>query len=372
MSIPHRRSCPGSVHLLLAILFASVLSGCLATGKAGVLAFDYHARDRLLGHDSPDSAAVAAGGEVELRVYSRMLPSAGPAGGGDGLQGVTRPRPSGAFGLVEVLRAQSSFPGVARVGPPLGTGVHVRGVLPGIADISVETERGGDTVTVAVAEVASVTIEHWLGLLLDERFAAEAAFVQGGTGRFLITLRDASGRRVVGAGIVPPIVVAPDSGAAVAAIAAADLHHAEIRFDRAGAVDLGMARRDPLRVAVIEPPSVTALAVVAVDLEKGEVRAPSGLPQGRGLGVVVRGELADGRKVLLLGDVATVTSATPEVCATPPAMTEQARLIFGDGIVAVDGTAPGKCTLVATLGALRAEAELTVEPAPSGSGQPAP
>lgn len=355
--------------LVLSALCLAFGTGCVTLGKAGVLGFDYEARDRLLGRSGPGNAALAVGGYVNLNVYSRMPPPAREGDGADGLGGATRAGGPGGFDPVEVLRAWSSIPEVARLDAPAGRSVRVHGVSAGQADVSVESALGGDSVVVSVAEVESATLEHWLaGVVGEGRFTADTAFVQGGTGRFLLSMRDASGRAVVGAGVVPPITVAPAGAARVAAVAEGDLRHAEIRFDLAGPVELGMRRRDPLRAQVIEAASVTALAIVTVELTAGVAPLPAGVRQGRGIGAAVRGVLADGRRALLLGDVARVTSATPDVCATPADPTERARLVLGDGVTAVDAAAPGTCTLVATLGALRAEATFPVEPA----AQPAP
>jgi hypothetical protein len=240
--------------------------------------------------------------------------------------------------------------------------VRVHGVSPGSTDVSVESALGADTVAVSVTEVDVATVEHWLvGMLPKMRFSTDAAFLRGGTGRFFLAMRDASGRRAVGAGIVPPITVEPERAAAIAAIADGDLRHVEVRFDRAGPVELRMRRTAPLKVLVVEAASVTALEIVALDLQAGAVESPSSVGQGRGLGAAVRGVLQDGSRVLLLGDVARIASATPDVCATPADLTERARLVFGDGATAVDAVSPGTCTLVATLGALRGEVSMTVE-----------
>lgn len=358
------RPAPGPMCFLLAALCLALGTGCVTLGKAGVLGFDYEARDRFLGRDGPGGAAVAVGGRVDLNVYSRRPPPAGEGGGADGLGGVTRSGARSGFDPVEVLRAWSAIPEVARLDAPAGRSVRVHGVSAGQTDVSIESALGGDSVVVSVAEVASATLDHWLADVVAEgAFAAETAFVRGGAGRFFLSMRDASGRTVVGAGVVPPITVAPAGAARVAAIADGDLRHAEIRFDLAGPVELGMRRRDPLRVRVIEAASVTALEIVAVDLPAGVAPLPASVRAGRGIGAAVRGSLADGRRALLLGDVARVASATPDVCATPADLTERARLVLGDGVTAVDAAAPGACVLVATLGSLRAEATLPVEPA---------
>lgn len=352
----------------------SLTTGCVTLGKAGVLGFDYEARDRLLGRDGPGTA-VAVGGHVDLNVYARRPPALRPGEDADGLRGATKVDVRAGLELVDVRRAMTSIPEVARLDEPAGPRVRVHGVSPGFADITVESDLGGDTVTLGVAEVDTASVEHWIAELLPrERFSAEAAFVQGGTGRFALSMRDASGRAVVGAGIVPPVAVEPAGAASVAPIADGDLRHAELRFDRAGPVELRMRRRDPMRLLVVEASAVRAIEIVAIDLKKGEIGAPSVLREGGAAGVGVRGTLEDGRRVMLLGDVARVASSTPDVCATPAEVTERVRLVLGDGAVVVDAIAPGACGLVATLGSLRAETSMAVEPKPEepAAGAPGP
>src|SRR5262245_13001889 len=126
------------LRLLLTALLLSLTTGCITVGKAGVLGFDYEARDRFLGRDGPANAALAAGGHLDLNVYSRTPPQAPPDDDEDGLRGVTRRKPRDGFDLVEVLRAMSSIPEVARLDAPAGPRVRVHGVSPGFTDVSVE------------------------------------------------------------------------------------------------------------------------------------------------------------------------------------------------------------------------------------------
>lgn len=357
--------------LITTAALLGLTTGCIQLGKAGVLGFDYEARDRLLGRDGPDTA-LAVGGHVTLNVYSRSAPLPPPGGDVDGVLGVTRRRSAGAFELVEVTRAMSSIPEIARVDEPAGTRVRVHGVSPGATDVTVESALGGDTVTLSVAAVESATVDHWIADLVPaERLSTEVAFVQGGTGRFILSMRDASGRAVVGAGIVPPITVEPPGAVSIAPIADGDLRHAELRFDRAGPVELRMRRRDPLRLLAVDASSVESLEIVALDLKTGKIDAPSSIRVGQGEGVAVRGLLKDGHRVVLLGDVARIDSATPEVCTTPTDLTTQIRLALGDGAVAVSAVAPGVCTLVATLGSRRAELSVAVEPDKPATDKPA-
>lgn len=353
-----RRRAPG---VLVAGALASLTTGCLTVGKAGVLGFDYEARDRLFFREGP-STAIAVGGHVDINVYSKPPRPLLPLSGGE-LPRAREERDRSRFTEIEVRHALSSIPGVARVDAPAGSRVRVHGETAGQATLTFETERGVDTVEVRVAPAEAASVRHWvMEVLSKELFATGTAFVRGGTGRFLVEMLGPSGERVVGAGVTPPIAVEPAGAAWVAPIADGDLAHGEVRFDAAGLVELRTLRRDPLRVTVVDGGSVKGLELAFVDGRVQGLEAPSTVREGTNRGAIVRGVLDDGRRVVLLGDVARVESATPEVCTTPADETEVGRWTFGDGVTAVEAVKEGACRLVATLGALRAEVAVTVEP----------
>src|SRR5262249_21749820 len=118
--------------------------------------------------------------------------------------------------------------------------------------------------------------------------------------------------------------------------------------------------------------------IVQIEAKHGGIGAPAEIVTGGECAIGVRGVLRDGRRVLLLGGVAHVTTTTPSVCTTPSAEGTHVWWVVGDGATAVRAVAPGACALVAVLGSLSAEAAITVQPkpeqpspsAPSSSAQP--
>jgi hypothetical protein len=367
--------------LALGAAALSACAGCVTPGRAGNLGFRYEVRDQLLGGMGA-GGTLAVGAHVDVKVYRpKGAEVLGFLGGLEGdVEGV--PVAYAKSSDARVLRALETQDGAR---------VQLSAFAPGAVQVTVVSGERRDVLDVQVAAIERVSVDHWLQpLLFHDRFASDAAFVKGGTGRFFVDLRDAGGGHLVGAGVEPPIASEPPGAAVALPIHDGDLQHAGVRFDRGGAVALLPRNGERVPVQVIDPDEVDALDLVEVQVpqslrmeldgsfpgvmrqhvtlkgKQGPLAPPAGWRAQDLYAVAARGARKDGAAVVLLGDVARVESRSPWTCAPAP---EDARAwvhtMLGDGVTLVGTVLPGACELEVTLGERRARVTVEVAPRPA-------
>jgi hypothetical protein len=365
------------IRIVTLALVAAALPGCIrpVAGTYGLLAFQYHAEDDLFG--IPFRDPIAVGAQVDLDVLAGKGTHERLARQRQGdveryndvmLQGALPREPSrSTLERASVISALSLPPDVAEVVSTGPGSVRIRALAPGSAVVRVEAEGGSDMIRLEVQAVDHVQLSHWA--LKDDETLASPVWVKGGTGRFLLSARDAQGRYLLGFGEPPPLGVHPDD-AAVVSRAPGDVHHVDVRFAAAGEVTLLPLHSSSVRVRVVEARAITALELHG---SKALPASPSPFPElavGRDLAVHAFGAIGQ-EKALLLGDVVKIQAGPPTVCTMIPAR-ERAwgKHVLGDGFDGVRGVAPGRCVVEASLSTRTARAEVVVVPAGSRPERP--
>ncbi|MCA9518449.1 MAG: hypothetical protein KC635_26120 [Myxococcales bacterium] len=306
--------------LTLAAAALAPLTACdtLQTGTESNFSFKLDTDDRLF--PAPFNTPIAAGFSVDVETYLA----------------------SDTSKTAEIVLAQSLDQSIARVTGTTGNRFTVEGRQAGTATIEVKGPGGGDTVDMSVAELAKVKLTY-PGLLLVP--ASPPIYVaEGGTAYFGVTLMDATSRTLVGYGQFPVTITPSSAGAAKAST---DVAHLAVTFTETGAVTLEPLGESALEVTVVP---VTDIATLAFEVSAAQAITVN----GSGL-VVVRGEKDDASKVFGLSNLATVTATTPDTCRV------EASPRLGDAVYTVYGKASGACALTATLGALSADATVTIQ-----------
>lgn len=361
-----------ALSIALAALALSCGCGPAATPEAQPrLAFSHPTRDDPLATGSDGAIGpLAVGASMEVTVHRRR------AGSDDvtfKMGSWVMPLESD-FERVPASSAVSSAPGVLRaLVTPKGR-LRVTGLAPGRATVTVQAGAVPGSIDLRVAAVARASIDHWSRLLvLRDRFAGDAAFVKGDSGRFIVKLYDAGGSRLVSSAMAPPIAIEPAGAATVLPVEEGDADHASVRFDKAGRIALLPRAGERLDVQVIDLHEVDAIDLVEPSLGGLEVKAdwhggdywgrppelvavgappeppapPAGWRAEHLYGVMVRARRRGGGAVVLLGEAARVSVRSPDVCAIEPP--ERLWSVLGDVPTLIRTRAPGACEIEATL-----------------------
>ena len=94
-------------------------------------------------------------------------------------------------------------------------------------------------------------------------------------------------------------------------------------------------------------------------LSKPRADKPASVTTGAGALYIAVALVADGRRALGLDGPIEFEHATPTTCKA-----EQLTRWFGDGLITVQGLAPGPCRLAVRLGSTSSELSLVVKPDP--------
>jgi len=305
--------------LILPTLTAASFGACdqVAEGKNELVAFGFDAESALI--PAAFSTHLAKGLSVGVRVYASEDDKT----------------------AVSVIDAGSANASIAEVRSTLGNLITLDAIAAGTAEIQVTVAAGEDAFDVTVDELAKVDLNYPGRLLVPD--SPTPLGIQGGTARFIMTLKNASDKNLVGFGAVP-VTVAPTSGATAVA---RDIGYLEVTFNVPGTVTLTGQGDAALTMEVVPQSDLTALEWTGLDI--------ANLPVGQKSVSILRGVVADGDKVVGVASVASVTTSDTSVCTIAPSPS------LGEGLFTLTGVAAGECQVSATLGALAARQTVTIQ-----------
>ena len=300
-----------AVRLLpLALLLALTSVACefSKTGEEGNLRFQYSTDDRLI--PPTFNRPLATGLRVEVRVTDANTNEE-----------------------VTVSSANSSATNILTVPMKSGSLITLQGESAGDADISIRTSRGvTDTIGVSVADIDKAELTNPGPLL--QPVDGTPQVLMGAKVPFPVTLKDASGKLLIGYGNLPVTVDPATAGSKVDRVDAA---HVYLTFTELGDVMIRPQNGTPVPIRVIDPADVATLDVGPIlgnDL-------PTELKLDSFGWIAVKGTTSAGDPVVGLADVATVTSETIAVCKI------ESEVVLGDGVFRVTPLAAGDCTVQA-------------------------
>ncbi|MCC6621010.1 MAG: hypothetical protein IT385_07130 [Deltaproteobacteria bacterium] len=305
---------------------ASLLMGCglalaacdtVAEGKNELVAFAFDADSALI--PAAFSTHVAKGLKVGVRVY----------------------RSESDKTAVSVIEASSATPGIAEVRSTVGNLITLEAQAAGTAEIAVTVADGEDAFDVTVDDLAKADLNYPGRLLVPD--SPTPLGLQGGTARFIMTLKNAANNNLIGYGDVP-VEVAPTGAATTTASAVGYL---DVTFNVPGSLTITGQGDEALTMEVVAQADLTALEWTGLDI--------ANLPAGEKSVAILRGVVADGDKVVGVASVATVTTNDASVCTVTPSPS------LGEGLFTIEAIAAGECQVSATLGALADRQTLTIQ-----------
>ncbi len=248
-----------------------------------------------------------------------------------GLEGTSQP--------ASVVNATSSADDVAEVVATTGNTLTIKARSSGVAEIQVETALGEDVFEINTAALGKVDLSH-PGVLVSDNPPSKA--IVGGSARFFVKLKDQDNNNLVGFGAMP-IEFEPANGATI--LDNEELGTVVVRFPTEGSVTLTASGDEPLTVEVIPTTDLVDLTFGnnSQTVQNGQVGA-----------LKLRGLTADASTVVGVASLAAVTTSTPEKCDIEP------NPKLGEGAYRVVSKDLGDCLVTATLGALSAEASITI------------
>ncbi len=243
---------------------------------------------------------------------------------------------------VSVIDASAATPTIAEVRSTAGNLITIEALEAGTTEIGVTVAEGDDAFDVTVKELAKVDLEYPGRLLVSDN--PKSLGLQGGTARFITTLKDAANQNLIGYGDLP-VTVAPQ-GAATAS--SKDVGYLEVRFNTTGELTITGEGDEALTMEVVAQTDLTALEWTGLDI--------GNLGVGDQSVAILRGVTADGSKVVGVASLASVSTNAAGVCTVAP----NPRL--GEGLYTITAVGAGECEVSATLGALADRSTLTINP----------
>lgn len=311
---------------LLRLAPIALLLACDPTvaGKNDVLRFRYAADDNVLptAMSTPIGKGFAA--DVEVRVD---------------------PEGSQAERNSNVIDASSDDPTVVDVVATAGNVITLLAKGVGRAEIAVRSVDGEDAFDVTVVEVAKFDLSH-PGILVSDNPPSKG--LVGGTARFIVAMKDASNKAVIGLGPVP---IEVDPVGALVPEEATEVGFVPVRFNAVGTATLTAQGDEALTVDVVAVADVVDLAMTGPDTVHS-------LLVGTNLTAVLRGITDQNEKVVGVASLASVSATPANVCTITPTPA------VGEGAYLVDAVATGTCTVSASLGDRVATYEITIETRP--------
>ncbi|MFO0751278.1 MAG: hypothetical protein U1F43_37260 [Myxococcota bacterium] len=312
------RTHPALVIAASLLVAAEIACDTVAGGKNDVLAFEFDADTALF--PSAFSTPLAQGTRVGVHVWKSESDKT----------------------AVSVVNAESGNPSVANITSTAGNLITIEALSVGTAEITVTTADGDDAFDVTVAALGKVDLEYPGAIVSD---SPKSAGVVGGTARFLMSLKDADNKVLIGYGDVP-VAISPTGAATLGT--SDDVGFLGIRFETPGTLEITGQGDDKLTMTVVAAADLTALTW------KGFAEVPT-LPVGGQTVGILRGATAGGDKVVGVASLATVTTGDDAVCS----ITANPRL--GEGVFTLSAKKAGECQVTASLGALAGRATITVQ-----------
>lgn len=302
-------------------LLLSMVAACdtVDAGKNDILAFQWDVESQLI----PPSFAtnLAAGTRAGVRVLASETDTTG----------------------VNVIHAESSNPAVVEVQGTAGNIITLEGIAPGTAEISVRSVGGDDVFDVSVSALGLIDLDH-PGAVAAE---ADAKGMVGGTARFRMVLKDASGGILIGQGEAVEDGITVDPSNALQLGANQEVGSLALTFSAPGTFTLTGTGDTALTMDVVADADVTALEWTGLDNLT--------LPVGASSVGYLRGVTGEGDKVVGVAALATVTSSAPQICSITP------NVRLGEGVYTIRGVSAGACQITASLGERADTAPVTIE-----------
>jgi len=335
----------------------------VTTGARGTLGFGYDAFDGLAA--TRLESALVAGEEVDVVVYASGNP-------GEPSSFVTvmgkRELAANRVQRASVVRATSSDPRVLSVVRIDGSTIRLRGNAAGTAALVVDSAAGRDRVSIRVAEVGHVEIDHWAWRDRQRTGPGQTVLLRGGLAHFTLARKTDTGRPLTGYGASRAVAIEP-AGAAAVENHPEDTSHFRVRPNSIGRLALTPSRGTGLALQIVNPDAVTQLELAPIDLSSGHAQAdpPVGVHVGSVAVYLLAAHIADGRRALGLDGTAELKVQDVTICQV-----DRLTRWLGDGVIAVRGLAPGPCRLTARLGAATTEqtVDITSITVPPASGKP--
>ncbi len=307
--------------LAAAALLSLPLVACdtVKSGTSGTLSFSYDADDDFIA--TSFNTPIAVGMKADVNVYVG----------------------SGASRAASVQSASSSLSSVIDVAGTSANGLTLEAKRSGTTTLTVNATEGADSIQVNALDLATVELKY-PGPMLST-ISPPIAVPQGGTAIFQMTMKDATGRVLIGYG-TPAVTLDPASSATVASTK--DVAHASVTFSALGDVKIKPQGTSELTITVIAKADVKTFdlsvwgSVTSVDVGKDAL-------------FVLGATSTSGTTVAGLYGLASVSTKTASICS----VTENRAL--GDGAYSVRGLEAGTCTIEATMDSLTSTQDITIK-----------